>query len=412
MKKIIVSLFLACMTISYAYAKNTDVSTIDNVVYITPCTVSSGTQTTLSVQMKNTALIRSFQFDLYLPDGISVVKSAQGRIRGELNAARLPEDDEHELTFSEQPDGAIRFLCGSQYEETFTGTDGVIATLQINVAADVVAGDYPVYIRNIVLSENDIANHYDTELVESTITVGGPAETRIVFDETSTSLPTLPTPATNVDVRVKRTIKANEWSTICLPFAMTGTQVKGAFGEDVQLAELKSWEEVDDDVIEVTFSDVAAIEANTPYVLKVSKEITEFTVDGVDVDPEDEPAVTMGKMSRGTFGSFTGSYVPVLIDEECLFLSDNKFWYSTGKTRMKGYRAYFYFQTVLSVYSGGEAKVRFFIDDTATDIEGISSSMSSDAVYSVNGVRMGTADKLKALPKGLYIVDGKKVIIK
>ena len=38
-------------------------------------------------------------------------------------------------------------------------------------------------------------------------------------------------------VRVKRTINANEWSTICLPFAITAEQVKGVFGDDVQLGD-------------------------------------------------------------------------------------------------------------------------------------------------------------------------------
>lgn len=410
MKKIfLLAVMLCVIQMQKLMAENTDISSLENVIYVAPQTVSSGAQTKLVISMKNTAAIRGFQFNLYLPEGVTVAKNSGGRILSSLNADRLPEGDEHTLTSAEQSDGSILFLCGSQYDETFVGNDGEILSVTINIPSGLSQGDYPVILKDVQITETDISKFYNTEIVESTLTIGAPADTRIVFDETSNSLPTLPTPATNVDVRVKRTIKANEWSTICLPFAMTGTQVKGAFGEDVQLAELKSWEEVDDDVIEVTFSDVAAIEANTPYVFKVSKEITEFTVDGVDVDPEDEPAVTMGKMSRGTFASFTGSYVPVYIDEECLFLSDNKFWYSTGKTRMKGYRAYFYFQTVVSDYSGSEAKVRFFIDGTATNIEGISSSMPSDAVYNISGVRMNSK---KALPKGLYIVDGKKVIIK
>ena len=424
MKKLIVSLFFACMTIGYAYAENTDVSTIDNVVYITPCTVFPGTQTTLSIQMKNTAEIRSFQFDLYLPDGVSVVKSAKGKIQGALNPDRLPEEDEHTLTFSEQPDGAIRFLSGSEFAETFTGTDGVIATLKINVAADVVAGDYPVYIRNIVLSENDIANHYDTELVESTITVGGPAETRIVFDETSTSLPTLPTPATNVDVRVKRTIKANEWSTICLPFAMSEGQVQAAFGGDVQLADFTGTDPVFDDKdvagINVNFSSVVAIEANHPYIIKVSSPVTEFTADGVDIIADEENACVEfdnGKTGsrRVVYSGFYGTYhAETVLDEFTLFLNDNKFWYSAGGTRMKAFRAFFDFLDILtSVKEGGEAKIRFqFENSNATAIQTIAANAEDNVIYSINGVRMGTADKLKALPKGLYIVNGKKVIIK
>ena len=92
---------------------------------------------TLSLKMKNTTAIRGFQFDLYLPEGVTVAKSAKGKILGALSADRLPDEDEHTLTFNEHPDGAIRFLCNSQYDETFTGNDGEIATLQVIIGQDV-----------------------------------------------------------------------------------------------------------------------------------------------------------------------------------------------------------------------------------------------------------------------------------
>ena len=100
-----------------------------------------------------------------------MVKSSKGKIQGALSASRLPEDDEHDLTFSEQPDGAIRFLCSSQYPETFTGNDGEIATLQIKVAENMAYGNYPVLMKNVKLTETDIRNFYVTEKVETTMTV-------------------------------------------------------------------------------------------------------------------------------------------------------------------------------------------------------------------------------------------------
>ena len=403
------------MACTYANAGNTDVSSIDNVVYITPFTVSSGTQTSLSIQMKNTALIRSFQFDLYLPDGVSVVKSSKGRIQGSLSQSRLPDEDQHLLTFSEQPDGAIRFLCGSEYDENFTGSDGEIATLQIDVSADMSAGDYPVYIKNITLSETDIKNHYDTELVESTITIGTPADTRTVLDETSTAVPEA---ATGVDVRVRRTIKANEWSTICLPFAMTEAQVLAAFGDDVQLADFTGCS-VDDetDDITVNFTYVTAIEANHPYIIKVSEAVTEFTVDGVDIAPEDDPCVDRdeettgsGRNKKTTYNSFIGTYVAeTVVPDYALFLSDNQFWFSTGNTRMKAFRAYFDLATAGAEYEDAEAAARVFM---AFD-EGITTGIGdlTPACSEGEGVHYNLKGQRVAQPsKGLYIVDGKKVV--
>ena len=149
----------------------TDISKIDNVIYIEETEVRTGTQATISLKMKNTTGIRGFQFDLYLPEGVTVVKSPKGKIQGALSNGRLPDEDEHTLTLSEQSDGSIRFLCSSQYEETFTGTDGEIATLQVNVADDMEDGDYAIQLKDVKLTENDISKFYLTDLVTQKLVV-------------------------------------------------------------------------------------------------------------------------------------------------------------------------------------------------------------------------------------------------
>lgn len=157
---------------AYLRGKNTDLSKIENVIYVAPTTVDAGTQTTLSFKMKNSADIRGFQFDLYLPEGVTAVKKANGRIDAELNQGRKPEDDAYTLTLQEQADGAIRFLCGSQYDETFTGNEGEIATLKVDIKAEMAKGDYSVYLRNMRLTETDISKYYDSDVIESIITIG------------------------------------------------------------------------------------------------------------------------------------------------------------------------------------------------------------------------------------------------
>ena len=183
MKKLFTLLCLFLLTANAAWALNTnknllqegtDLSAFDNVIYVAPQTVTASeaeTTITLSICMKNTAAIRGFQFDLYLPEGVTVKKNSKGRILAALNKARLEEDDEHTMTTSEQPDGAIRFLCGSQYEETFIGTDGEVATLQVTIGSGMVAGDYPVILKDMKLSENDIRNFYETEQVVTMLTI-------------------------------------------------------------------------------------------------------------------------------------------------------------------------------------------------------------------------------------------------
>ena len=172
MKKYLYLLFCICLGyVGQIKAANTDISTMENVIYISPLSAAAGTQINLSVCMKNSVAIRGFQFDLYLPEGVTVVTSGNGRIKGGLSNGRLPEDDQHTLTLGVQDDGAIRFLCGSQYDETFTGSDGEIATLSVNIAANMAVGEYPILLKAIKLTETDISKFYETALIKSTLTV-------------------------------------------------------------------------------------------------------------------------------------------------------------------------------------------------------------------------------------------------
>ena len=170
MKKLIFLILMIC--VSYANtmrAENTDLSEIDNVIYAASQEAVPGSTITLSICMKNTASIRGFQFDLYLPESITAVKNNKGRYVSSLNNARLEEYDEHTLTISEQEDGCIRFLCGSQYDENFTGNDGEILTLSVQISEGIADGNYPVVLKNVKLTETDISKYYETESVESTL---------------------------------------------------------------------------------------------------------------------------------------------------------------------------------------------------------------------------------------------------
>ena len=394
---------------------NTDISDYDNVIYISPFTASAGSQTTISIKMKNAMAIRGFQFDLHLPEGMTVVKSAKGRIQGALSAGRLPDEDEHELTFSEQSDGSIRFLCSSQYDETFTGNDGEIAILQVNVASNMANGDYPLQLTDMKLTETDISKYYTADLIETTVTIGE-VDTRVILDETST---TAPEEASNVDVRVKRTINANEWSTICLPFAMTAEQVTAAFGSGVKLGDLSSWESVEENdaivAINVNFTDVTAIEANHPYIIKVTTPVTYaegFTVDGVDIAPVAEPKVQVGT-SSATRGWMYGTYVAGgTVPAENLFLNGSKFWYSKGLTTIKAFRGYFKFRDVLDAYYDNSSAPVFISFDGGTTslIEELRVKSEEfapgDEYYTLDG-RL-----VKTPAKGVYIHNGKKIVVK
>ena len=379
---------------------------MDNVIYIKPFNAAAGTQTNVSICMKNTAEIRSFQFDLYLPEGITAVKSSKGRIQGSLSAGRLPEEDMHSLTFSEHEGGVIRFLCDSEYGDTFTGNDGEIATLQVNISGTMADGDYPIVMKDMKLSEVDIANYYLADDIETTVTIGE-ADTRVLLDETSTTAPEASDGA--VDVRVKRTIKANEWSTICLPFAMSADQITEAFGNNVtwELASFNGYtitEDNDDNIIGITvkFNSATSIAANTPYLIKVSDNVTEFTVDGVEIAPIEEPKVTKGR------GKMYGNYVAgTELDYGCLLLSGNQFWYSIGDTKIKAFRGYFDFRDYLTEFEENYSSRIVMSFEDGTGITNTNGTNDTNEWYTVSGVKVE-----KPVRKGLYINNGHKVVVK
>lgn len=232
----------------------------------------------------------------------------------------------------------------------------------------------------------------------------------IVFNETDNTAPA--TSEDNVKVTVNRTILANEWSTICLPFAMTADQVKDAFGNDVQLGDFAGYDLLEDgSVINVNFNIVNAIEANHPYIIKVSAAVSQFDVTGVQVLPSSSPQVNFGTDTEPK--AFIGNYINgTTLPSGCLFLNGGKFWYSVGLTKMKAFRAYFNFTDLLPSFKNREVPARVFItiDGDATGIMMPSVQQSgNDAVYNLCGQRVSQPATLQ---KGIYIINGKKVSYK
>ena len=147
-------------------------------------------------------------------------------------------------------------------------------------------------------------------------------------------------------------------------------------------------------------------------------------MDGVDVEAEDEPSVDCDEIRLGSgtkkdpyrylYNSFVGTYVEnTEVPELSLFLNGNKFWYSTGATKMKAFRAYFSFYDVLTEVLEAESKIRFVVDDEVTSIDGIPSAADKmGAVYNLNGQLMGIDVDLNSLPAGVYIKNGQKIVVK
>ena len=120
-------------------------------------------------------------------------------------------------------------------------------------------------------------------------------------------------------------------------------------------------------------------------------------------------------MGSGSY--FIGNYAnQTEVPEFCLFLSGNKFWYSIGDTKMKAFRGYFDLKDVLTEVEEAEARISFIFDNS--EATGISATLNDNgemtndnAVYDLQGRRVSeSVIQNSKLRKGLYIVNGKKVI--
>lgn len=429
--------FLMTLICGNVMAGNTDVSTLRHAIYIEPLTVAQGTtEYTLSIKMKNEYEAKGFSFALILPEVFNF-SITNGNPDVQLSTVRTNSTHLDNFATNIQEDGTLYVNANAQIGDgEITGNDGEVAIVKILLPENAPAGDYPIVVKNlsINLSNGDdaVTEGYGTqELVETTLTI----DAGQFLDENNTD-PNAIKAATDVKVTVKRTIKANQWSTLCLPFAMTEAQCKEAFGEDVQMADFTGAEVDDNENIRVNFSSVSAIEANHPYIIKVNSDVTEFTLDNVDISPEEEPIVDRdeettgtGRNKKTTYNSFVGTYVAeTVVPDFCLFLSDNQFWFSTGNTKMKAFRAYFDLATAGADYTTiSSANIHLNVmDDETTSVDRIGNDelRVPSATYDLQGRRIRSTSPFGSSKKGqrstdngqwkkgVYVRDGKKVVIK
>ena len=213
----------------------------------------------------------------------------------------------------------------------------------------------------------------------------------------------------NANVTLKRTLYADGgWNTLCLPFSLTDAQAKAAFGNDVKLRTLASF-----DGKTLTFAEAAGITAGVPCLIKVSKvaENNTYTFTGVSVKAI---KADNDKYDMDETLTFVGIYARMDVarkfekDGNALFLgAANKFYKAKAGTTMKAFRAFF-----LVPASTDTQALRAVIDGTTTGIDdlNIDTVKADGRVYNLNGQCVGYS--LEGLKAGIYIQNGKKVIKK
>lgn len=202
-------------------------------------------------------------------------------------------------------------------------------------------------------------------------------------------------------IKVKREIKANQWTTLCLP-------MECAKPESLTLYEVTG-ETEDNGRISVTVaaSSDEKIKAGKPYIVKnADAVISEFISNGV--------SLVEAPKTAGEFIPFTGLFTTTELNAGDIYVStsadnaegDKPVYKSLSETatnkNMKGFRAYFKVPAETA-----ESSVRFVTEGDITGImQAIEEQQTFAGAYSLSGHKVNT------LQKGIYVIDGKKIIIK
>ena len=249
---------------------------------------------------------------------------------------------------------------------------------------------------------------------------------------------------TNVQLTGRKLWKDGKWNTICLPFKFIDYE---DFGSDVVIQRLDilgyfdndgNWGGEDKDetngyiyqtgfdettgTLRLYFEDSYQTEAGRPYLIKWAND-TEHpytenpTFTGVTIDTSTYALVSKTVTSTDGTVSFIGTYDSRTFDatdQSILFMgADNTLYYPASGAYINAFRAYFQL-------TDGNANVKSFVlnfgdnDVTAihkAEISNFNSQISN--VYDLQGRKISNfKSQISNLPKGIYIHNGKKVLIK
>lgn len=203
-----------------------------------------------------------------------------------------------------------------------------------------------------------------------------------------------------VNVKLTRTLKADVWNTFCVPFDVT---VAGSPLEGATIKQIASVTEKDDGAV-INFKDApATLEAGKAYLVRTATAIVNPTFNGVTVKNVD-PTNCSGNENY----QLIGIYSPLNIDASLygkVFGINNQDKLAKVKqdTSIKGMRAYF-----LLANSVAAAKLNFGGELTGIDAVDNGEAVMTGKVYNLNGQYVGNS--LEGLKKGVYVVNGKKVL--
>lgn len=237
----------------------------------------------------------------------------------------------------------------------------------------------------------------------------------------------------NCRMILRRTFNGNKWNSLVLPVSLTKEQFHEAFGIGARLSEIDCVENEGNNRIinfkTVQASDDTYLKENTPYIIYIEEAETEkhpadeqyeSIEDGVVQGPiyivnsgvdyqmtNDKNKVIKVTSEKTPELSYLGSYVSdQRLPKDCYIFSNGNLFHTSKEYTMKGYRCWIDYQT-----DDDTPLAKFSVNNTATGIDCITDNIENadSHIYNISGQEIENTDNL---PEGIYIINGKKLIIK
>lgn len=223
-------------------------------------------------------------------------------------------------------------------------------------------------------------------------------------------------------IKIDRSFVADGgWYSICLPFSLTEADIKNQFKGAVFQG--FNGVEQQDKTINLKFKRVTTTEAGKPYLIKPIEDITaaDLTFNNkqieqttpVDVSYKLDSDANKTFTFKGVFSPFTANSEE-LADKNIKFLSGEKgldLVSPNGTGTMKCYRAYFVFPGK-KVIVETEAKITNHDEATAVQPVKRQEAETEHVVFSISGQKVAKVKNASQLPKGVYIINKKRIMVK
>lgn len=244
-----------------------------------------------------------------------------------------------------------------------------------------------------------------------------------------------------VAYNIRRYFHVGKWESLILPCTLTGDQVKQTFGGD-QGVQLSVFDRVEKNCVyfKTVNLDTDSIVAGKPYIIKVGKKADivtkndEYTFPwGNDITVKVKGPIyqVMGVVPP----TFTGDSVKIVNETFGYNVQFHGFYYDPGAAPRNAYVVndgnMYHLSSDWNNFVGtswyititdaqGNAKALSFSfdgDSSTTAIENVTrqedAAVQTDGfVYNLSGQRVGTRNNMSNLSSGIYIVAGKKVVVK